>query len=231
MIIKLAGVHKSYPVRSRQGKAVDALKGVDLEAHEGEMLVIMGPSGCGKTTLLNIIGGILAANKGTVSVGGIDLTTATESKKARFRNEKIGFVFQTFNLLPNLTALENVSLPMRFGSDSLPGNKRREAAEWALNKVGLTEKANCYPPELSGGQMQRVAIARAIVLDPKVILADEPTGNLDVSTAREIMLLFKKLASESDKAIVVVTHEDWIEELGSRTLMLAEGRIVDRSEE
>jgi putative ABC transport system ATP-binding protein len=184
---------------------VVALKDVDLEIHEGEFLALMGPSGSGKTTLLHLIAAMDTPTSGEIRVLGDNLRELSDREMARWRNENIGFVFQQFNLIPVLTAIENVELPLKL--TSLNKQERRAHAVTALNLVGLGDRLDHYPRQLSGGQEQRVAIARAVVTDPKLILADEPTGNLDATSAEDVLDMLARLNREFRKTIVMVTHD------------------------
>jgi putative ABC transport system ATP-binding protein len=189
----------------RDSQEVVALKDIHLDITEGEFLALMGPSGSGKSTLLNIIAGIDRPTAGSVRVGGAELPVMNEDELAIWRNHHVGFVFQTFNLIPVLTAAENVELPLLL--THLTNEKRRKHALTALKLVGLSERAEHYPRQLSGGQEQRVAIARAIVTDPTIILADEPTGDLDARSAEDILNLLKQLNQQFNKTIIMVTHD------------------------
>jgi len=184
---------------------VVALEEVEIEIHNGEFVALMGPSGSGKSTLLHLIAAMDYATDGEITVLGKNLRTLSDREIAHWRNENIGFVFQTFNLIPVLTALENVELPLKL--TNLKKRERLEHATTALKLVGLGDRLSHYPRQLSGGQEQRVAIARAIVTDPKLILADEPTGNLDAASAEEVLTLLSRLNKEFDKTIVMVTHD------------------------
>ena len=201
-----------------------ALSGVDLEVARGEMLAVVGKSGSGKSTLLNLIGGIDRATVGEVRVAGTSVHDASESVLARWRGRHVGVVFQFFQLLPTLTAIENVMLPMDFGDVHPPRERRRRALE-RLDRVGVADQADKLPATLSGGQQQRVAIARALANDPPVIVADEPTGNLDSTTGRAVLDLFRALAAQGT-TVVVATHERDIASLANRIVELADGRVV-----
>jgi len=200
--VSVQDVRKFYQRDSMQIKVLD---GLSLEVPEGEFLALMGPSGSGKTTLLNLIAGIDRATSGRVVVAGTDLGPLSEGELARWRSHNVGFIFQFYNLIPVLNALENVELPLLL--TSLSGRERRERALTALRIVGLADRAKHYPRQLSGGQEQRVAIARAIVTDPKVLVADEPTGDLDSQSAEEILDLIQTFNRDFGKTIIMVTHD------------------------
>ena len=201
-MVDVQDVHKIY---RRGSESLDVLKGLDLQVEEGQFVALMGPSGSGKTTLLNMIAGIDQPTSGQVNVNGTDVAQLSQSKLARWRSENIGFIFQFYNLIPVLTALENVELPLLL--TRLSKSQRRERAMTALKVVGLADRAKHQPRQLSGGQEQRVAIARAFVADPKVLVADEPTGDLDAKSAEEILDLMGTLNTEFKKTIVMVTHD------------------------
>jgi putative ABC transport system ATP-binding protein len=201
-MVKIAGLKKSY-VRGKQD--IPVLDGIDLEIGDGAFEALMGPSGSGKTTLLNLIAGIDRPTSGVLEVAGTDITRLSEGELATWRSQNIGFIFQFYNLLPVLTAFENVELPLLL--TGLPKAERRKRCETALRVVGLEERMDHYPRQLSGGQEQRVAIARAIVTDPKILVADEPTGDLDRKSAEEILKLLDLLHEKFGKTIVMVTHD------------------------
>jgi len=201
-IVQISGVSKSY---QRDSILIPVLHDITLEVPEGEFLGLMGPSGSGKTTLLNLIAGIDRPDAGTVTVAGTDVTRLSESQLARWRATHIGFVFQFYNLIPVLTAFENVELPLLL--TSLSKAERRKHVETALTLVGLSDRMHYYPRQLSGGQEQRVAIARAIATDPTILVADEPTGDLDRKSAEEVLTLLERLNREYKKTILMVTHD------------------------
>jgi len=208
--------------------AVRALDGVSLSVNAGEFVAIMGPSGCGKSTLLHLVGGLDKPDSGVVKIVDTDLSTLSDGDLTRLRRREIGFVFQFFNLIPVLSAIENAALPL-----VLDGKGRKEtdakAAEW-LEKVGLGGRMNNRPDELSGGQQQRVAIARALAADPKLVLADEPTGNLDSKSADEVSELLRQVASEWGRSVVMVTHDPRIAAFAHRLVVMSDGRIVSDKE-
>jgi len=218
--IQLDGVTRTY---GRGPAAVTPLADVTLSIAEGEFFVLLGPSGSGKTTLLNLIAGIDKADAGAVRVGGTDLSTLSSGALADWRAEHIGYVFQSANLVPVLTAYENVELPLWL--HRMSSAERHRKVETALRAVGLAERAAHRPKALSGGQEQRVAIARAIVADPRVILADEPTGNLDHASAEGVLELLARLHGERGKTVVMVTHDARAAAYGSRRLFLDKGRL------
>ncbi|AMV37062.1 ABC transporter ATP-binding protein [Planctomyces sp. SH-PL62] len=220
--IELRGVEKEY---RRDEFVVPVLSGLDLTVAEGEYLALMGPSGSGKTTLLNLVAGLDVATRGQVVVHGQDLGRLSESEITRWRANNVGFIFQTYNLIPVLTAAENVELPLLL--TKLSRKRRRENVATALRVVGLEGREHHYPRQLSGGQEQRVAIARAIVTDPYLLVADEPTGDLDRNTADEILELLEQLNREFQKTIVMVTHDPLAARRAGRVLHLDKGRLVD----
>ncbi len=219
-MIKTSQLSKTYDTGLIK---VEALKQVDLEVRQGEFLAVMGPSGSGKSTLMNILGCLDQPTSGSYLLDGVDLSQMNEIELAQIRNAKIGFVFQTFNLLPRLNALRNVELPMLYAG--VDGETRRQKALIALERVGLADRWKHRPNELSGGQKQRVAIARALVNNPVILLADEPTGNLDTRSGYEIMSIFQELNSQGS-TIVLVTHETEIAQHSHRIVHFRDGRLT-----
>lgn len=219
-MIRLRGVVRAY---TRGGETIRALAGFDLDMEEGGFYALMGPSGSGKTTLLNMLGGLDKADQGQVVVQGQDLTGLGNADLARWRADHVGFVFQGFNLLPVLTAIQNVELPLML--TPLSRKERRDHALYALKLVGLEDRANHRPRELSGGQEQRVAIARALATDPKLILADEPTGDLDRVTADQVLDLLVRLNREFNKTIIMVTHDPLAASRARTIVHLDKGRL------
>jgi putative ABC transport system ATP-binding protein len=219
-IVQLRGVTKTF---YRGKEAVPVLENLDLQVAEGAFEALMGPSGSGKTTLLNLIAGLDKPTSGTARVAGSELSSMSDRQLAQFRSQKIGFIFQAYNLLPVLTALENVELPLLL--TSLSSAERKKRAQTALRIVGLEDRMNHYPRQLSGGQEQRVAIARAIVNDPTILVCDEPTGDLDRKSADEILALLEKLNKEFKKTILMVTHDPAAAERASVTRKLNKGQL------
>ncbi len=221
-VVHLQDIHKTYD----SGEvAVHAVRGVSIEIHGGEFLAIMGASGSGKSTLMNLIGCLDRPTRGTYLLDGIDASGLERDELADIRNHKLGFVFQGFNLLSRTTALENVELPMLYGRHHVTRREMRDRALRALEIVGLGNRADHFPSQLSGGQQQRVAIARALVNEPRVLLADEPTGNLDSRTSVEVMGVFQQL-NDSGITILMVTHELDIAHYCKRNLVMRDGRVV-----
>ena len=219
-VIHLESVHKTYYLGEVQ---VHALRGISLEIHEGEMVAVMGASGSGKSTLMNIVGCLDRPTKGSYQLAGVDVSNMTKVELARIRNSRIGFVFQQFNLLSRTSALENVELPTIYAG--LPPEERHQRARRALEQVGLGDRAHHHPSQLSGGQQQRVAIARALVNQPSILLADEPTGNLDSRTSVEVMDIFQRLNEEHGITVVLVTHEHDIASYAKRNLEFRDGKL------
>jgi putative ABC transport system ATP-binding protein len=217
-VVELQDVGRHYDIG---GGTVKALDHVDLTVNSGEFVVILGPSGCGKTTLLNVIGALDTPTSGRVLIGGTDITTASRRDLFRLRRHRIGFIFQSFNLFPGLTALENV----QFGADIAGRKDAREAALEVLDEVGLGDRAGHFPHELSGGEQQRVAIARALSAGNPVILADEPTGELDFETGVQILDLLHRITHTSGTAVLVVTHNREIARVADRIVELSSGRV------
>jgi putative ABC transport system ATP-binding protein len=216
------GIVKSYGAGPAR---VAALRGVDLEIRRGELLMLLGPSGCGKTSLISIIGTILDQDAGICEVLGQDLQKLDSIERARFRNTSVGFVFQVFNLLPALTTVENISVPLLIAGRH---RSRAEArARELLELVGLADRWRSRPAQLSGGQQQRVAIARALACDPRLVICDEPTSNLDHETGHNVMAILKRLTRSSDRAAIVVTHDSRILPFADRIARMDDGRIVE----
>ncbi len=225
LAVDCRGVTKTYDTG---GTKVTALRGIDLTVKHGELMMLVGPSGCGKTTLISVVAGILDRDGGECTVFGRDFQKMRPGERTRFRGENIGFVFQAFNLLPTLTAAENVAVPMLIN-----GSSRVEAldrAGEALSRVGLGDRLHSLPKQLSGGQQQRVAIARALVHSPRLIVCDEPTSALDHETGHRVMELMREVAVGPDRALVIVTHDSRIFEFADRIAKMDDGRIVEVTE-
>ena len=219
-IIRMADIRKVYDT----GKVkVEALKGIDLEIHKGEMVAIVGPSGSGKSTLMNLVGCLDTPTSGEYELGGQAVSGVSRDQLAEIRNRRVGFVFQNFNLLPHISALENVEMPLLFGGIR-PAERRSRATE-LLERVGLGDRVDHKPTELSGGQMQRVAIARALAMNPDIVLADEPTGNLDSTAGSDIMSIFTDLWKQGS-TMVIITHDPALARRASRVVEIHDGRIT-----
>lgn len=220
VVIRVQGLVKELPM----GKVtVHALRGVDMEIYANEMVSIVGPSGSGKSTLLGLIGGLDTPTKGKIEIDGVDITRMNEDQLTEIRNEKIGFIFQFFNLIPTLTALENVALPIQFARK--PQFNPEKRAKELLNLLGLGDRLRHRPSELSGGQQQRVAIARALANNPPLLLADEPTGNLDSEAGKIVLDALKQIQKESGTTVVIVTHDPDLADFTDRTVTLVDGEI------
>lgn len=224
-IIHVDNIHKSYLMGK---EAVPALRGVSIDVRRGEMLCLMGPSGSGKTTLLNLLGGLDEPSRGHIAIDGADVVSMKEEQLARLRLQKLGFVFQTFNLLSNFTALENVEAPIVLVG-KLRRRARRERAKHLMEQVGLGDRMDHYPSELSGGQQQRVAIARALANDPPILIGDEMTGDLDSKTGFEVMHLVRNLNQEQGKTVIYVTHDPRMSDFADRVIHMTDG-VIGREE-
>lgn len=220
-IIEVVNVRKIYKMGEVR---VPALNGVNLRVKTGEFMSVMGPSGSGKTTLLHLIGALDRPTEGRVLIKGVDISKLNDDKLAELRNREIGFVFQFFNLIPRMTAVENVELPMAFAG--VPSEKRRKRAIELLEKVGLGDRLNHRPAELSGGERQRIAIARALVNDPLLVLCDEITGNIDTKTGEEILRLLRELNKEQNQTFVLVTHDPGVARSTGRVAYMRDGMII-----
>jgi len=221
-IVQIRNLTKAY---QRGGQVVPVLTDINLDVDRGEFVALMGPSGSGKSTLLNLIAGIDKPNGGILRVNGLDISALSEAQLADWRAENVGFIFQFYNLLPVLTAFENVELPLLL--TQLSRRERREHTAAALSMVGLADRSSHYPSELSGGQQQRVAIARAIITDPVILVADEPTGDLDRVSAADILKLMDRLNTELDKTLIMVTHDQRAAEAARRVVHLDKGVLLD----
>jgi len=221
-VIRTRDLTKDLPLGST---VVHALRGVDMDIYAGEMVGIVGPSGSGKSTLLGLIGGLDTATRGTIEIDGVNVTRMNEDQLTEIRNEKIGFIFQFFNLIPTLTALENVSLPIQFARKTKFKPDKR--AKELLDLLGLSDRMHHRPSELSGGQQQRVAIARALANNPPLLLADEPTGNLDTESGTLVLDALRQIRESAGTTVVIVTHDRELAEKTDRVLTLVDGRIVN----
>ena len=220
-VLKLDTVSKIYTLGEEKVSAID---NISFSIQKGDFVALIGPSGSGKSTAMNLVGCLDTASMGNIYLNGIDIQELSESDLAQVRGKKIGFIFQTFNLIPSLTALDNVALPMLF--QNIPRNVRTKKAEQLLKQVGLGERMHHLPNQLSGGQRQRVAIARSLMNDPEIILADEPTGNLDTKTGEEIMGILKDLHKKG-KTIILVTHNPDLTKVANKTIVLKDGKIME----
>jgi ABC-type lipoprotein export system ATPase subunit len=221
LILKISNLHKRY----NEGKSneVHALRGVDLTVGKGDMMAIMGSSGCGKTTLLNMIGNLDRRSSGEILIDGVDTSTLSEAQQTAFRREKIGFIFQLFNLFPFLTAVENVETPLLLRG--MNSGLAREQAKMMLRELGMGDRLYHLPMELSGGQQQRIAVARALINQPAIILGDEPTGDLDSATSSEVMDLFRRINRINQQTLILVTHNRWIAEKCDYIVHMTDGKI------
>lgn len=224
-LIQLRSINKNYKLGKEE---IPILRNINLEVEEGEILAIMGPSGSGKSTLMNILGCLDRPTSGDYQLDSLDILAGKENKLAEIRNKSIGFVFQTFHLLPRLTALQNVELPLIYSG--VKNKERKERAYQALEKVGLADRVTFRPAQLSGGQRQRVAIARALINEPKFILADEPTGALDSKTGEQILSLFKEL-NANGVTIILITHDQEVANIADRILYIRDGELIDERSE
>jgi putative ABC transport system ATP-binding protein len=221
-LVRCRGIAKRY----RKGAViVTPLEALDLDVPRGEFLALMGPSGSGKTTLLNLLAGIDSPSEGEIDIGGIAVQSLSRRRLAAWRSRHVGYIFQLYHLIPVLSAFENVELPLL--TDSLPRRERRERVEAALALVGLADRMHHFPRELSGGQEQRVAIARALVADPELLVADEPTGDLDRESADAVLGLLRSLAAEQQKTIIMVTHDPKAADAADRVLQLEKGKLLE----
>ena len=218
--IDVEGVFKIYKTKSVE---VVALRGLDLKVRVGEFISIMGPSGCGKSTLLNIVGGLDRPSAGRIVIDGKDISTFESDQLVEFRRKNVGFVFQFFNLVPTLTAKENIELPMRL--IGIPSEKMKKRTERLLKLVGMEERKNHRPDELSGGEQQRIAIATALANDPPIIVADEPTGELDSESGERVLDIFRKLSQEEGKTVIIVTHDPRTAKISNRSFRIEDGKI------
>ena len=220
-ILEISGLHKRYS----EGKSneVHAIRGLDLTVKKGDMMAIMGPSGCGKTTLLNMIGHLDRHSEGTIVIDDVDTDALSDGKMTAFRRDKIGFIFQLFNLFPFLTAVENVETPLLL--KGMKAGVAREQAKMILRELGMGDRLYHLPSELSGGQQQRIAVARALITEPAIILGDEPTGDLDSTTSADVMNLFRRINKINQQTLVLVTHNRWIAEQCDYIVHMSDGKI------
>jgi ABC-type lipoprotein export system ATPase subunit len=223
-LIHLEDVHKTYHLGEVD---VPVLRGVSFEIERGEMVALMGASGSGKSTLMNILGCLDRPSSGTYVLDGLDVSQMSSDQRALVRNRKIGFVFQSFNLLSRTSAIENVLMPLTYSTEPLSERDARKRAETLLDRVGLSDRVDHEPSQLSGGQQQRVAIARALINQPSLLFADEPTGNLDSQTSKEILAMFQRLNREEGITIILVTHDAGVANHACRTIRISDGRIAN----
>ena len=221
-MITMENITKSYEMGTQ---TVHALRGVDMKLLEGDFVAIMGPSGSGKSTLMNIVGCLDVPTGGVYTLDGIDVSQMTDDEQARIRNKRVGFVFQQFNLLPRTPAIKQVALPLMYAG--VGRGERMQQAEEALRMVGLGDRTDHRPDELSGGQQQRVAVARALVTEPAIILADEPTGNLDSQSGREVMQIFKRLHQDQGITLILITHDPEVADQAERTIWIRDGVVEE----
>lgn len=224
-VVTCKDVKKTFKLGAQE---VDILKGITLSINQGEIVAIVGESGSGKSTFLNILGGLMAANEGEITINNERIDKLNENKLALFRRDNLGFIFQSYNLMPQLTALENVEMPLIFSG--VTKDERIKKAKEMIDRVGLTERMNHKPNELSGGQQQRVSVARALINNPKVILADEPTGNLDSKTSVEILNLIKELNENYNMTFIIVTHSKVVYKYAHRIIRMEDGLLVGSEE-
>jgi putative ABC transport system ATP-binding protein len=225
-ILKADKLSKSYGTGHTEVKAI---KGISLDIKQGEIVLVMGPSGSGKTTMLSMLGGLLTPSEGTIEIDGVEVTSLSESLLPEIRALKIGFIFQAFNLLEALSVEENILFPTRLRQGGIPGARGR--ADKLIKRLGLEHRRNALPRNLSGGEKQRVAIARALINEPRIILADEPTGNLDSKTGQEVLMILHDIARDDGCSVVIVTHDPRVEEIADRILWLDDGELHDRKAE
>jgi putative ABC transport system ATP-binding protein len=225
--MSIVSTHNLQKVYGSGSTSVTALKGISMEVKQGEFVAVMGPSGCGKSTLLHLLGGLDQPTAGEVVIDGENLSQLSDQRLTELRRRKIGFIFQFYNLIPILTAVENAALPVTL--DGMRQAEARQKAELWLNRLGLGDRMNHRPDQLSGGEQQRVAVGRALLTEPALILADEPTGNLDTRASDEIAVLLRKVADEYNRAVVMVTHDPRIAAYADRILFLKDGMIIDET--
>jgi putative ABC transport system ATP-binding protein len=225
-ILKADKLSKSYGTGHTEVKAIN---GISLDIKQGEIVLVMGPSGSGKTTMLSMLGGLLTPSEGTIEIDGVEITSLNESRLPEIRALKIGFIFQAFNLLEALSVEENILFPARLRQGGIPGARGR--ADRLIKRLGLEHRRHALPRNLSGGEKQRVAIARALINEPRIILADEPTGNLDSKSGQEVLMILHDIARDEGCSVVIVTHDPRVEEIANRILWLDDGKLHDRKTE